>query len=227
MQNQTPKKKTPYLLYSCLGIVLLLQVICIVGVAFYVPSVYNEIKYSYYINQAQTNFIQGNYQNAILAYTTAIESKPEDAYAYSYRAISYAKLNDFVNAKLDFEKSIQIDPLDGSLFNSYCWFGGLLGDAKNLLPICEKAVELEPENPSFRDSRGLVLALTGDYDSAIYDFQYFIALSDEYAYPPSFVADRVRWIDLLSQDINPFDAAELKRLLENEYQEEFFPEQDV
>lgn len=227
MQNQTPQKKTPYLLYGCLGIFLLLQVICIVGVSFYIPTFYRDTKYSYFITQAGINFVQGNYQGAIAEYTKAIEIKPEDAFAYLYRATAYAQLRDYVHAKPDFEKAIQIDPLDGSAYNNYCWFGSLLGDAENLLPICEKAVELEPGNPHFRDSRGLALAITGNYDAAIQDFQYFVAVSEEYSFYPAVVADRVRWIEALSQGINPFTAEELKRLLEDDYEEDFLPQQDV
>lgn len=227
MKNQTPQKKTPYLLYGCLGIFLLLQVICIVGIAFYIPTFYKDTKYSYFITQAGINFAQGNYQGAIAEYTKAIETKPDDAFAYLYRATTYAQLSDYIHAKPDFEKAIQIDPLNTSALNNYCWFGSLLGDAENVLTICEKAVELEPENPYFRDSRGLAYALTGNYDAAIQDFLYYVSVSAEYSFYPADVADRVRWIESLSQDINPFTVEELKRLLEDDYEEEFLPQQDV
>lgn len=227
MENQISQKKTPYLLYGCLGIFLFLQVACMVAVAFYVPIIYKDVRYSYFITQAQINFAQGNYHGAIVEYTKAIEAEPDNAYAYLYRATAYSKLNDYIHAKPDFEKAIQIDPFDGTAFNNYCWFGSLLGDADNVLAICEKAIELEPKNPYFRDSRGLAYALIGNYDAAIHDFQYYVAVSAEYGFSSAAVADRVRWIESLSQDINPFDAEELKRLLEDNYQENLLPEQDA
>ncbi|NIN97300.1 MAG: hypothetical protein GTN93_19500, partial [Anaerolineae bacterium] len=48
-------------------------------------------------------------------------------------------------------------------YNLVCLWGSLDDQAERVLPECEQAVELEPDNGSYRDSRGLARALTGDY----------------------------------------------------------------
>jgi tetratricopeptide (TPR) repeat protein len=81
-----------------------------------------------------------------------------------------------------------------------CWFGSINGYAKQALQYCEAAVKLAPDSAGIRDSRGLARALTGDYQGAILDFQYFV---DQYG-NNDLVDQRKLWIDQLKKGINPF-----------------------
>lgn len=87
------------------------------------------------------------------------------------------------------------DPVE---LNGLCWLGSLAGWAEIVLPACERAVELAEESgawflPNVRDSRGLALALTGEYERAIEDFQFYVdETSDEYQR-----AQRIEWIGWL------------------------------
>lgn len=58
--------------------------------------------------------------------------------------------------------------------NSVCWEGAMLNQAAIVLPACEAAVEAAPNNASYRDSRGVARALTGDRAGAIADFQFYL-----------------------------------------------------
>jgi hypothetical protein len=97
---------------------------------------------------------------------------------------------------------------DTYLLNSLCWFGSLWGYANQVLDICEQAVQLEPDNADILDSRGVARALTGDFDGAILDFQYFAINSDDI----SAVALRAGWILELEKGVNPFTAEVLESL---------------
>jgi regulator of sirC expression with transglutaminase-like and TPR domain len=44
---------------------------------------------------------------------------------------------------------------------------------------CEQAVQLDPNTGHWYDSRGLARALSGDYQGAIEDFQFFVEWSKE------------------------------------------------
>jgi hypothetical protein len=55
-----------------------------------------------------------------------------------------------------------IEGSDSDLNDSICWDGSLDQFAKEVLPACERAVTLGPDNGWYHDSRGVAQALTGD-----------------------------------------------------------------
>ena len=98
------------------------------------------------------------------------------------------------------EKRILID--DANLLNKICWNGSLNGYASNVLEYCEYAVEFvefESDEANIRDSRGLARALTGDFEGAIDDFQYFVD-----NFNGSSATKREHWIIDLKAGRNPF-----------------------
>lgn len=96
-------------------------------------------------------------------------------------------------------------------WNALCWQGSLAGHAAAVLPACERAVALDPENGGIRDSRGLARALTGDLAGAIADFEAFIRWAPDYQLD-ELVPARSAWIDALRAGENPFDQATLLAL---------------
>lgn len=55
--------------------------------------------------------------------------------------------------------------------NRICWHGMQEGFAEIVLPACEHAVELAPNETSTLDKRGIARALTGDYEGALVDLK--------------------------------------------------------
>jgi tetratricopeptide (TPR) repeat protein len=96
--------------------------------------------------------------------------------------------------------------------NNICWFASLWNMADQAMFACELAVELEPERGGIRDSRGLARALTGDFEGAIEDFQYYIAWGTTNRASRADLDLRRAWIEALQQGINPFDEATLNAL---------------
>ncbi|MEH1941809.1 MAG: pentapeptide repeat-containing protein [Nostoc sp.] len=96
-------------------------------------------------------------------------------------------------------------------WNSICWVGCLHGYAKNVLPICEKVVILDPDNKGYQNNRGLARVLTGDLLGALDDFQ---AVVDSGALDYSgYVKQRqLRWIEALKSGNNPLTPMELEEL---------------
>ena len=64
---------------------------------------------------------------------------------------------------------IEIDP---NLWDLLCWVGILNNQAEEILFASEKAIHSHPDWPIFRDTRGLVKAITGDFQGAIDDFEF-------------------------------------------------------
>jgi hypothetical protein len=87
-----------------------------------------------------------------------------------------------------------------SLWNLFCWFGSLQGQASDtdVMAACEEAVSLDPGNPAYRDSRGLARALSGT-PGAKDDFQFLISHEP----PDSELAkQRQGWLNRLGEGEN-------------------------
>jgi WD40 repeat protein len=111
------------------------------------------------------------------------------------------------------QMQIQITVEDINALNNLCWLGSLQGYEDQVLQYCELTVKLAPNDADMRDSRGLARALTGDFEGAILDFQYFVdreiklgnALNDN-------VKNRQQWIMDLKAGENPFTPKVLEAL---------------
>jgi WD40 repeat protein len=101
--------------------------------------------------------------------------------------------------------------------NQLCWNGSIDGFAEAAMPACERAIELDPENGGYADSRGLARALTGDYSGAVADFSRFVAWAKEHNASNEFIKPREAWIAALQAGQNPFDAETLKDLRSEDF----------
>ena len=115
---------------------------------------------------------------------------------------------------------IDLGQITADSWNELCWWGSLYGKASDVIFAGERAVELATADTvdSYKDTRGLARALTGQYPRAVEDFESY--LNSAKLHPELVdkeeIADRRKWIETLKLGRNPFDSTELKRLLENE-----------
>ena len=180
--------------------------------------VFDETKAVYYYNRGTALLKDGAYDQAIEDYDRAVALDPTYAYAYYNRGNAHLKSNQAERAIVDYEQAIELNPRYAKAFNNLCWVGSLSGRAEEVLAACEQAVDLvdETQKASFRDSRGVARALTGDYQGAIDDFRaYIVWLKAEGHYEPG-GNGREAWITMLEANENPFDAETLKALLGSE-----------
>jgi hypothetical protein len=98
--------------------------------------------------------------------------------------------------------------------DAICWHGSIDGFADVVLPVCESEVQIATSQKksvdvlaSYRDSRGLARALTGDTPGAIADFRYYVTVGASRR-----TQQRQAWIGALARGANPFDAATLDAL---------------
>ena len=76
-----------------------------------------------------------------------------------------------------YNKALKINPdlqISADDWDTLCWHGAINKHAQDVMDACEEAVNLEPENGSFKRSRGVARALTGDYKGAAEDFEFFV-----------------------------------------------------
>ncbi len=119
---------------------------------------------------------KGKVQNALLAYDTAKKLAPDR-------------------------------PLSAAHLNNLCWYGSLWSYAlppfdARLLQAGEDAVQLEPNNVNFLDSRGLARALSGKHEGAIADFMAYLTYLESRQLTSENkqqMAQRRRWLAQLRQ----------------------------
>ncbi|MCT7961281.1 pentapeptide repeat-containing protein [Laspinema sp. D1] len=115
-----------------------------------------------------------------------------------------------------YKKAQQLDPnlqVSADFWNALCWCGCLYGNATDVLDAGEKAVNLEPDNIDYQESRGLARALTGDLAGALTDFQAVLDSGrfnhwEEHKQREQ----RQRWVEALKAGENPFTPEELEAL---------------
>ncbi|MEH1787275.1 MAG: hypothetical protein V7L23_17270 [Nostoc sp.] len=93
-------------------------------------------------------------------------------------------------------------------WGSLCVQGSLKRQANIVMPACDKAVALSPNNRNIQSLRGLARALTGDFKGAIADFEVYIAQTNN----KNSKAQIQRYVKELRAGKNPFTYAELKKL---------------
>lgn len=220
MNNDASITRPKLLRVFCSCVLILIFSACTVTfalMAVYGPSVYKSLMATYYVMRADGHYRNLAFEEAITDYTNAIELKPDFYEAWVYRGSAYAHLENYEHAKLDFKAAIDLYPSQANAYNSLCWYGSLLGDARNVLSACEQGVNIEPNSPHVRDSRGLARALTGDYEGAILDFQFFVDQARmDASIAPAEARERIRWISALKKGVDPFNAAELQKLLDHD-----------
>jgi hypothetical protein len=169
----------------------------------------------------------GNIEEAIATFKTALTWNPEFKFDPQKKAkefenkgkaellvneasslVSQKKIKEAIAA---YNQAQKLDPqleIDADTWNTLCWDGSLNESVALVMFACEKAVKLDRNNASIRDSRGLARALTGDYKGAISDFESYIAQNDD----KESKAQRQGWVRALRAGKNPFTKEVLKKL---------------
>lgn len=133
---------------------------------------------------------------------------PRRALAEGEQLAAQGRITDAVAKYAAAEESESSVAIPAQSWNVLCLAGGLWEHATEVMTACERAVELEPDNGVYRQSRGLARALTGDAEGAIQDLEAFL---------PGEVSEEDRslrqgWIEALRRGENPFTPELLRSL---------------
>ncbi len=105
--------------------------------------------------------------------------------------------------------------------NSLCWNGSLLGFAKDVLPLCDKAVAAQPKVANILDSRALARTLVGDLAGATSDFRVVVAdpTSERRL---EVLAKRQSWLESLEKNVSPFTPGVLESIYDSPVEHNFW-----
>jgi Flp pilus assembly protein TadD len=134
-------------------------------------------------NRGVASAQQGDWEQAIAAFSEAIRLKPDYAEAYGGRGFAYSKKDELHRAIADFNEAIRLKP---DLAPAYCdrgWAYAKQGDAERAITDCTQAIRLDPQSPNAYTNRGLGYVLQGNLDRAVADLSEAIRLAPDFATP--------------------------------------------
>ncbi|PMB11914.1 hypothetical protein CEN48_18825 [Fischerella thermalis CCMEE 5282] len=129
-----------------------------------------------------------------------------------YEGNKYMKQGKIKQAVIAYTNAQNLDPkvdISADAWRELCLQGSLKKQAADVIPACEKAVQLAANNQKIRVVRGVARALTRNKQGAIEDFEAYIAATDS----KTGKLKVRRWIEDLRTGRNPFTDKKLKRLL--------------
>jgi tetratricopeptide (TPR) repeat protein len=105
---------------------------------------------------------QQRYDEAIKAFSTAIEIIPRDYQAYNYRGVAWALKGNYDRAIADYDKAIEIRPRYAEAYNNRGFARTRRGDLGNALKDYSRALEINPFFGEAYNNKAWVLATCAD-----------------------------------------------------------------
>ena len=137
-----------------------------------------------YVRLGQAQYRAGSIDAAMTTCNSGLRDNPNAYPFYLLMGSVYEKKNDLNNAKLVYQKALDLKPDDPAASNNLAYI--LLETNSNpdlALQLAQTARREDPEQPTFADTLGWALYQKGVYDSAINMFKEAIRLSDKYKQP--------------------------------------------
>jgi tetratricopeptide (TPR) repeat protein len=121
------------------------------------------------------------YEEAIMAYTKALDINPRHAKAYNNRGNAWAKKGNYNRAIADYNKALEINPrLTETYYNRGCNWADK-GNYDRAITDYDSALEINPRYAGAYYNRGAAWADKGNYDRAIADFNRALEINPRYA----------------------------------------------
>ena len=133
---------------------------------------------SYYATIGYMKWKDGNYYEAILNYSKAIEINPRYPGAYSFRADARRKSGDHYGAIADFSKLIEMNPKDDFAYYNRGNVKTHLKDYDGAIADYSKAIEISPFFIDAYKSRSIVKEQIFDIKGACLDAKKMVTLGD-------------------------------------------------
>jgi tetratricopeptide (TPR) repeat protein len=115
-----------------------------------------------WVNKGLKLISQQRYDEAIKAFSTAIEIIPRDYQAYNYRGVTRALKGDFDKAIADYNKALKIRPRYAEAYNNRGFAHTQKGDLQRALNDFSRALEINPFLVDAYNNKAWILATAAD-----------------------------------------------------------------
>ena len=141
------------------------------------PTYQKQPDFNDHFNSGSTHFEQGDYRQAITAWTNAINKNSPSAEAYRNRGLAYLRLKDYGGAIADCTKaiSLRLDFTEAYADRASAYIAQDKYD--RAIRDLDKAISLDPDYAYAYQKRGAVHADKKTYDSALRDAAKLISLN--------------------------------------------------
>ncbi len=114
-----------------------------------------------------------DYKGNIRLNSACIAKDPDSAAVYYYhRAYAYRRMKKYESALKDYRKVVALKPDFVAAYVSLARLNNEMGDYNKAIARLDKAISLEPKNPSTYNVRGNFKMMEGDYKAALADFRH-------------------------------------------------------
>ena len=128
-------------------------------------------------------FKQRNYQVAIEKYNEAIKLNPDYSYAYYMRGFCHYDLKNYEQATSDCIQAIKLNPNNGAakyILGFICFdYNNKMKMTSKSIEICEKVLEISPEDDNWWHQLGLCYSRIRNYDESIKFYTKAIELNPD------------------------------------------------
>ncbi|MBF0554435.1 MAG: tetratricopeptide repeat protein [Nitrospirae bacterium] len=134
------------------------------------------------------------WEEALDAFTKAIELKPDYAKAYHARGLAYLSLDNYQQAVQDFNKAIELKPDYAEAYYFRGLYYNILDNYQQAISEFTQTLKLKPDYAEAYCNRGNAYNNLGNYQQAINDFTKAIELTPDNA--DAYVARGIAYDDL-------------------------------
>jgi len=141
----------------------------------------NDRAWNAYTGRAKVLADRGEWGQALMDYSKAIELSPDDAQHYINRGSGYASVGDYARALKDYDKAIALDPTKDEAYHNRGMTYGRLNQFDKAISDLSQAIELNAYYYEAYSDRGTAYYGQQAYDRAIQDYTKAIVLQPDNA----------------------------------------------
>jgi cell division septation protein DedD len=134
----------------------------IIGIVAFLPGPGRGANEEDWVEKGLKLISKQQYDEAIKAFSTAIEIIPLDYQAYNYRGVARALKGDFDRAMADYNKALKIRPRYAEAYNNLGFARTQMGDLKQALNDYSRALEINPFFVDAYNNKAWILATAAD-----------------------------------------------------------------
>jgi cell division septation protein DedD/Tfp pilus assembly protein PilF len=137
-------------------------ILCIIWIAVFLLSPDGWAKEEDAFDKGLKLISQQRYDEAIEAFSTAIEIIPQDYQAYNYRGVAWALKGNYDRALADYDKSLEIRPRYAEAYNNRGFVRTQQGDLSNAIDDYARALKINPFFVDAYNNKAWILATCAD-----------------------------------------------------------------